>query len=213
MTTKQLLVDTTVLQPGGSNFLTESAISKTSEFLILEGIVMQGDVRNINGRIYPADVLAEAVKVANEKQKTFGGIVGEADHPETPVVQLQKAAIVTRNLRMEGSNVYGQIVVLNNEYGKTIKELFKAGVKIGVSSRGTGECDPISQVVSDFEFITIDAVVHPSAPEAIPLPVNINTLQTESKTPKGEVLDGKSKSLNVQGTIDFIKSLVTSKSA
>ena len=149
------------------NVITEKVNGKKS--LVIEGVFMQADSKNRNGRIYPKDILEKAVnKYVTEQVKT-GRAVGELNHPEGPTINLDKVSHKITDLHFEGSNVVGKASILQTPMGKIVEGLLEGGVKLGVSSRGMGSLvqkNGVMQVKDDFMLSTVDIVQDPSAPEA-----------------------------------------------
>lgn len=136
----------------------------------LDGIFMQAEKQNGNGRIYPRDVLSEAVEKMAEKMSKGYNVLGELEHPETLTINLNNVSHVISSLTWDGNNVMGRAKILDTPKGEIVKALMKEGIKLGVSSRGSGATsykNDITQVDS-FILITIDIVATPSAPEAFP---------------------------------------------
>lgn len=134
----------------------------------MEGIFIQGDVRNYNERVYPTSEIRNAVNTIQKKIDDGFTVVGEADHPETLTINIDRISHVIENMRMEGSNGIGKLRILEDtHYGKEVAALLKNGVKLGVSSRGSGEVG-YDGMVRNFEIVTVDIVVQPSAPSAYP---------------------------------------------
>ena len=136
---------------------------------VIEGVFMQADKKNRNGRIYDKSILEGAVnKYVTEQVKT-GRAVGELNHPEGPTINLDKVSHKITELRFEGSDVIGKASILNTPMGKIVEGLLEGGVKLGVSSRGMGTLvnkQGVSHVGKDFMLSTVDIVQDPSAPEA-----------------------------------------------
>lgn len=137
--------------------------------VFIEGVFMQADKPNRNGRVYPKGIMESAVgKYFNEQVKT-GRAVGELNHPDGPTINLDKVSHRITDLRFEGSNVVGKALILDTPMGKIVKGLVEGGVKLGVSSRGMGSLERregINYVKDDFVLSTVDIVQDPSAPEA-----------------------------------------------
>ena len=138
--------------------------------LYIEGIFMQSDVANKNGRIYPSKVLDKEVdRYVNEYIKTKRSL-GELNHPDGPIIDPAKASHLITSLRKEGTNYYGKAKVLNTPMGNVVKGLLEGGVQLGVSSRGMGSLKPIrdgrNEVQDDYVLSTVDIVSDPSAPKA-----------------------------------------------
>lgn len=136
---------------------------------LIEGIFMQADKKNRNGRIYPKTVLESAVKKYVDEQVSKGRAVGELNHPDSPTINLDKVSHRITELKWDGSNVIGKALVLNTPMGKIVQGLMEGGVRLGVSSRGMGTLEQTGNaavVKPDFMLATVDIVQDPSAPEA-----------------------------------------------
>lgn len=137
--------------------------------LAIEGVFMQADKKNRNGRIYDKDVLEKAVAKYVKEQVSTGRAVGELNHPEGPTINLDKVSHKITDLRFEGSNVVGKASILQTPMGKIVEGLLEGGVRLGVSSRGMGtlvQKNGTQHVAGDFMLATVDIVQDPSAPEA-----------------------------------------------
>jgi len=145
--------------------------------LIVKGVLQRAEAKNQNGRIYPREILfREAKKYAKEfiKQRRA---MGELDHPESSVVNLQNVSHNVKEMHWEGDNLLGTVEVLGTPSGNILKELFKAGIKLGISSRGMGSVETVNEgeaqeVQDDFELIAFDFVSNPSTHGAFLHPVN-----------------------------------------
>jgi len=149
------------------DYLTEEKDGKKNVFI--EGVFMQSESENRNKRIYPKEVLAEAVKKYVTEQVKTGRAVGELDHPTGPTINLDKVSHKITNLKFEGNNVVGRALILDTPMGKIVKGLMEGGVKLGVSSRGMGtveQKDNKTYVKDDYILSTVDIVQDPSAPKA-----------------------------------------------
>lgn len=144
---------------------------KEGKNLHLKGIAIQGGIRNANQRVYPVDEIERAVKTLNDQIQNGYSVLGEVDHPDDLKVNLDRVSHMITNMWMEGPNGYGKFKILPTPMGNLIRTMLEAGVKLGVSSRGSGNVDDMSGRVSDFEIITVDVVAQPSAPGAYPTPV------------------------------------------
>ena len=142
-----------------------------SKDLYMSGIFIQGGVKNQNQRVYPVDEIERAVKTLNDQIQNGYSVLGEVDHPDDLKVNLDRVSHMITNMWMEGPNGYGKFKILPTPMGNLIRTMLEAGVKLGVSSRGSGNVDDMSGKVSDFEIITVDIVAQPSAPGAYPTPV------------------------------------------
>ena len=147
-----------------ANMVVESADnSKGGKDLYLKGICIQGGVRNANERVYPVNEIGRAVKTLNDQISTGYSVLGEVDHPEGLNINLDRVSHMITNMWMEDSNGYGKLKILPTPMGKLVETMLESGVKLGVSSRGSGEVNE-SGDVSGFEIITVDVVAQPSAP-------------------------------------------------
>ena len=135
----------------------------------IQGIFMQAEGKNRNGRIYPKAILEKAVNKYTAEQVSKGRAVGELNHPEGPTVNLDKVSHRITELTWDGNNVMGKALILNTPMGQIVKGLMEGGVQLGVSSRGMGSLvrrNGVNMVGEDFILATIDIVQDPSAPEA-----------------------------------------------
>jgi len=140
--------------------------------LFMKGICIQGDVRNANQRVYPVNEIGRAVKTLNDQCKNGFSVLGEVDHPEGLNINLDRVSHMITDMWMDGPNGYGKLKILPTPMGQLVKTMLESGVKLGVSSRGSGNVsEDGSNVVSDFEIITVDVVAQPSAPGAYPTPI------------------------------------------
>ena len=144
---------------------------KDGKNLYLKGIAIQGGIRNANQRVYPVDEITNAVKTLNDQIQNGYSVLGEVDHPDDLKVNLDRVSHMITDMWMDGPNGYGKMKVLPTPMGNLVRTMLEAGVKLGVSSRGSGNVDESSGKVSDFEIITVDIVAQPSAPGAYPTPV------------------------------------------
>ena len=135
--------------------------------LYMKGIMIQGGVRNANQRVYPVNEIGRAVKTLNDQISEGYSVLGEVDHPEGLNINLDRVSHMINECWMDGPNGYGKLKILPTPMGQLVKTMLESGVKLGVSSRGSGEVDG-SGDVSDFEIITVDVVAQPSAPGAYP---------------------------------------------
>ena len=138
--------------------------------LYLKGIIIQGGIRNANQRVYPVDEIGRAVKTLNDQISGGYTPLGEVDHPEGLNINIDRVSHMITECWMDGDNGYGKLKILPTPMGQLVKTMLEAGVKLGVSSRGSGEVDG-SGNVADFEIITVDVVAQPSAPGAYPTPI------------------------------------------
>lgn len=150
----------------------ESSEEGDRKTLHLHGICIQGDIRNQNQRVYPSTEIARAVKTINEQIAGGYSVLGEVDHPADLRINLDRVSHMITKMWMDGPNGYGKIKILPTPMGQLIQTMLENGVKLGVSSRGSGNVsEDGSGKVSEFEIITVDIVAQPSAPGAYPTPV------------------------------------------
>lgn len=138
--------------------------------LHLNGICIQGDIRNANQRVYSSQEIGKAVKTLNEQIAGGYSVLGEVDHPQDLRINLDRVSHMITKMWMDGPNGYGKLKILPTPMGQLIETMLTSGVKLGVSSRGSGEVDGQGNV-QGFEIITVDIVAQPSAPGAYPTPV------------------------------------------
>ncbi len=144
---------------------------KEGKNLYLKGIAIQGGIRNQNQRVYPVREIENAVKTLNDQIQNGYSVLGEVDHPDDLKVNLDRVSHMITNMWMEGPNGYGKMKILPTPMGNLIRTMLESGVKLGVSSRGSGNVDERTGEVAEFEIITVDVVAQPSAPGAYPTPV------------------------------------------
>ncbi|WP_051309873.1 hypothetical protein [Desulfogranum japonicum] len=151
------------------DLFTESTIDEQDGDLCIHGIFLQGNIKNRNGRFYPASVLDKAV---NEYVSTYVKTkrsLGELNHPDTPAINPERASHLITDLQREGDNWYGCAKILSTPMGTIVKGLINDGVQLAVSSRGVGsmtKTESAYMVDEDYQLRTIDIVTDPSAPEA-----------------------------------------------
>ena len=137
----------------------------------LEGILMQGNLQNKNGRIYPTPVLAKEVNRYNKEFVEQNRAYGELGHPQGPTINLERVSHMIKELRQDGDNFVGKVKIMDTPYGNIVKNLMKEGAKLGFSSRGMGSLvkkNGIMEVQNDFHLATAaDIVADPSAPHAL----------------------------------------------
>lgn len=150
----------------------ESSEEAGKKTLHLNGICIQGDIRNANQRVYPVSEIGRAVKTINEQINGGYSVLGEVDHPADLRINLDRVSHMVTKMWMDGPNGYGKMKILPTPMGQLISTMLESGVKLGVSSRGSGNvAEDGSGKVSDFEIITVDVVAQPSAPGAYPTAV------------------------------------------
>lgn len=151
-----------------AKIITES--DQEGKNLFMQGIFVQGDKRNQNSRVYPVNEISKAVKAIQEKIETGYSVLGEADHPDDLQVNIDRVSHMVTEMWMQGSDGYGKLRIIPTPMGNIIKTLLESKVKLGVSSRGSGNVGGGGNV-SDFEIVTVDVVAQPSAPDAYPTPI------------------------------------------
>lgn len=147
--------------------------------LYMKGVCIQGGVRNANQRVYPVNEIGRAVKTLNDQISGGYSVLGEVDHPEGLNINLDRVSHMITEMWMDGPNGYGKMKILPTPMGNLVKTMLEAGVKLGVSSRGSGNVsEDGSGEVSDFEIITVDCVAQPSAPGAYPTAIYEHMMNT-----------------------------------
>ncbi len=142
--------------------------SEEGKNLYMKGICIQGGVKNANERVYPVNEIERAVKTLNEQIVSGYSVLGEVDHPDDLKVNLDRVSHMITEMWMDGPNGYGKLKILPTPMGQLVKTMLESGVKLGVSSRGSGNVNEANGHVSDFEIVTVDVVAQPSAPNAYP---------------------------------------------
>jgi len=137
--------------------------------LFIEGIFLQGNIKNRNGRQYPTEMLNREVKRYVKEYVNKNRALGELGHPQGPTVNLDRVSHMITELSQDGDNFIGKAKIMDTPYGNIVKNLIKEGTSLGVSSRGMGsvkDVNGIDEVQEDFILATVDIVSDPSAPEA-----------------------------------------------
>ena len=148
--------------------------------LYMKGICIQGGIKNANQRVYPVNEIGKAVKTLNDQISSGYSVLGEVDHPDDLKINLDRVSHMITEMWMDGPNGYGKMKILPTPMGQLVKTMLVSGVKLGVSSRGSGNMSEYgSGEVSDFEIITVDVVAQPSAPGAYPTPIYEHLLNTK----------------------------------
>jgi hypothetical protein len=148
--------------------LQEEAPDGSGKKLYMQGIFIQGDKRNANERVYPVREISRAVDTITEQIKNGLSVLGEVDHPDDLKINLDRVSHSMEGMWMNGADGYGKLRILPTPMGQLVKTMLDAGVKLGVSSRGSGNVNDANGHVSDFEIVTVDVVAQPSAPNAYP---------------------------------------------
>jgi hypothetical protein len=151
-----------------AGMVVESADDSNGKSLYMKGIFIQGGVKNANERVYPVSEIENAVNTLNEQIQTGYSVLGEVDHPDDLKINLDRVSHMITQMWMDGANGFGKLKILPTPMGELVKTMLTSGVKLGVSSRGSGNVNDMDGRVSDFEIITVDIVAQPSAPNAYP---------------------------------------------
>jgi hypothetical protein len=147
--------------------------------LYMKGICIQGGIRNANQRVYPVNEIGRAVKTLNDQVTGGYSVLGEVDHPDDLKINLDRVSHMITEMWMDGPNGYGKMKILPTPMGNLVRTMLESGVKLGVSSRGSGNVkEDGSGEVTDFEIITVDVVAQPSAPGAYPTPIYEHIMNT-----------------------------------
>ena len=151
-----------------ASMVVESVNEGDKKNLYMKGIFIQGGVKNANERIYPVSEIEIAVQTLNEQITDGHSVLGEVDHPDDLKINLDRVSHMITSMWMDGANGFGKLKILPTPMGQLVATMLESGVKLGVSSRGSGNVDDMSGKVSDFEIVTVDIVAQPSAPNAYP---------------------------------------------
>ena len=165
-----LLVEHLNYDAAKTEIISESDKEGGDKKFYMKGIFIQGGIRNHNGRVYPINEIRKAVETINESIKKDAGVLGECDHPQELQIHLDRVSHKITEMWMDGGNGYGKLQILPTPCGNIVKTLLECGVKLGVSSRGSGNVNDDGEV-SDFDMLTVDIVAKPSAPSAYPVPM------------------------------------------
>jgi len=176
MKTKDLLVDyiTFDISPETIN----ESMEKNNGRLLVKGVLQRADAKNQNGRVYPKDILIREAKKYSEINIKERRALGELDHPDSSVVNLNNVSHNITEMHWDGNDLVGTVEILSTPSGNILKELFKCGIKLGISSRGLGSVKTLGEgeveVQPDFELIAFDFVSNPSTHGAFLRPSNMN---------------------------------------
>jgi hypothetical protein len=151
-----------------AKLIVEASGEGDSKTLHMKGICIQGGVKNANQRVYPVNEIEKAVSTLNEQISGGYSVLGEVDHPDDLKINLDRVSHMITEMWMDGPNGYGKLKILPTPMGKLVETMLQSGVKLGVSSRGSGNVNEGNGHVSDFEIVTVDVVAQPSAPNAYP---------------------------------------------
>ena len=187
MQDKKLLVDCMTFEVSPEQ-INESMATNDGK-LIVKGVLQRAEAKNQNGRIYPREILTREAKKYTDIQIKERRALGELDHPDSSVVNLNNVSHNVREMHWDGDDLKGTVEVLSTPAGNILKELFKNDIRLGISSRGLGSVEPVNEsgdtvaVQDDFELIAFDFVSNPSTHGAFLNPVNESAGQT-NHTPK-----------------------------
>ena len=151
-----------------AGMVVESVSEGDKKNLYMKGIFIQGGVKNANERVYPVSEIESAVQTLNEQITEGHSVLGEVDHPDDLKINLDRVSHMITTMWMDGANGFGKLKILPTPMGQLVATMLESGVKLGVSSRGSGNVDDMNGKVSDFEIVTVDIVAQPSAPNAYP---------------------------------------------
>ena len=151
-----------------AGMVVESVSEGDKKHLYMKGIFIQGGVKNANERVYPVSEIEIAVQTLNEQIATGHSVLGEVDHPDDLKINLDRVSHMITSMWMDGANGFGKLKILPTPMGQLVATMLDSGVKLGVSSRGSGNVNDYDGKVSDFEIVTVDIVAQPSAPNAYP---------------------------------------------
>ena len=186
---KELLVDYLPFEVKAEQI--NESLKENNGKLIVKGVLQRAEAKNQNGRVYPREVLVREAKKYTTTYIKERRAMGELDHPDSSVVNLQNVSHNIKEMHWLGDDLLGTVEVLGTPSGNILKELFKAGIKLGISSRGMGSVETISdgaedtqQVQPDFELIAFDFVSKPSTQGAFMYPMSegIDPNQTQGRT-------------------------------
>jgi hypothetical protein len=141
--------------------------SEDGKDLVMAGLFIQGEVKNQNGRVYPQDEIRRAVESVRQRLSKGETVLGELDHPEELQINLDRVSHIITDMHCDDADGMGKLKIIDTPMGNIARSLLKAGAKLGVSSRGSGNVNESGRV-SDFDIVTVDIVAQPSAPDAYP---------------------------------------------
>ncbi len=189
---------------------TEAALVESRDAqknLYLAGRMMAGEQENLNKRKYPVTEIAKAVALINARIKEGAFIAGELNHPDNLSIDLKNVSHIITEAWMDGNNAVGKCRILNTPSGQIVQSLTEGGMKLGVSSRGTGNVNH-DGIVEDFSFVTLDIVAQPSGPGCYPNAVREATENKKIMTlAEMAVNDPKAQKYLTRDVLKFIASL------
>ena len=166
------------------------AMKENNGKLVVKGVLQRAEAKNQNGRVYPRNIFVRESKKYDENFVKQNRALGELDHPDSSVVNLQNVSHNVKEMHFEGDNLVGTVEILTTPSGNILRELFKNGIKLGISSRGLGSVevvresngDTVSKVGDDFELIAFDFVSNPSTHGAFLHPMNESVDNQQGRT-------------------------------
>ena len=186
---KQLIVDYIPFEVSPQQI--NEAMKENDGKLVVKGVLQRADAKNQNGRVYPREILTREAKNYDSNFIKQKRAMGELDHPDSSVVNLQNVSHNVTEMHFEGDNLLGTVEILTTPAGKILRELFKNGIKLGISSRGMGSVEaiqeddgktPVMKVGNDFELIAFDFVSNPSTHGAFMHPLTEGVDRTQGRT-------------------------------
>ncbi len=179
---KQLIVDYIPFEVTPQQI--NESMSSNDGKLVVKGVLQRAESKNQNGRVYPKDLLMREAKKYTENFIQQKRALGELDHPDSSVVNLQNTSHNVMEMHFNGNDLVGTVEVLGTPSGNILKELFKSGIKLGISSRGLGSVETLGEsgaqeVQPDFELIAFDFVSNPSTHGAFLSPMNESVDKTQ----------------------------------
>ena len=185
---KQVIVDYIPFQITPQQI--NEAMKENNGKLVVKGVLQRAEAKNQNGRVYPREILVRESKKYDENFVKQNRALGELDHPDSSVVNLQNVSHNVTEMHSEGDNLVGTCEILTTPSGNILRELFKNGIKLGISSRGLGSVemvqeangDTVSKVGDDFELIAFDFVSNPSTHGAFLHPMNESVDNQQGRT-------------------------------
>ena len=182
---KQLIVDYLPFEIQADQI--NESMKENNGKLVVKGILQRADTKNQNGRVYPKEILMREAKKYSDNFVKQKRAMGELDHPESSVVNLQNVSHNVTEMNFNGDDLVGTVEVLTTPSGNILRALFKNGIKLGISSRGMGSVEPMNEngaaeVQDDFELIAFDFVSNPSTHGAFMYPVNESVDKTQDRS-------------------------------
>ena len=179
---KNLLVDYIPFELSAEQI--NESLKENNGKLVVKGVLQRANAKNQNGRVYPMEILQREAKNYSENFIVQKRALGELDHPDSSVVNLQNVSHNITEMHFEGENLLGTVEILTTPSGNILRELFKNGIKLGISSRGLGSVETIGEggaqeVQPDFELIAFDFVSNPSTHGAFLSPMNESVDKTQ----------------------------------